>query len=797
MKKTWSRFIFIALLLVSVAADAKVTISKIEYFPGEDFVQLYLQTNQIMPIPDIFYPEKDNLQRLVMRIKDVEVKFSKSHLTFNSPVISEVSVSNQPGYVDIEIRLKDEVNYRVFTNQNGIFMEFPIIKDLTAKAEKVKADIKPLAKEPTPMPAAGYVSVKDFRISEQAPGRVAFEFALTGRPEYRVIPIEDAPVRLAIDLKNTSFRKLQQMVNAGNVKAIRGGYNSPGVFRIVFDLKYLKHYVVEYGNNILRVQFFDSALPTPAENTLAENKSSPVIKPPPPGSADDNPLPAAENRPMTAAENEPVAAAESKPVTMAEDKPATESPEMVRKVKSDQPRETAAKKEFFSAEKARVGGDKKTSDDFIAVEDEKGNPTATFSRQTIEGGQRQYKGEPMDFSFKNADLVNVLKLFSKISGLNIAIDPDVTGKITAEMTQVPWDQALELFLKINGLDMIQEGNILRIGKVEKLASEAEKRRKLRESREQEGPLEVRTFTLSYAKVSEIEPLLKKQLSTRGEIISDMRTNTLIISEVPERIGAIEKLIDTLDSANPQVSIEARIVEASSSYLNTLGVQWGINMAMDSAHGNQTNLVFPSQITTTGVVSQQNQGGYSINLPSSDTAINPTIRFGNIAGTFNLDLALTALQKKGKGRIISAPRATTQNNMPAEITQGNRIPIQTIQNNTVTTQYINAALELKVTPQITARGSVIMTIDLKNDAANFAQTVNGMPTIVTETAKTTVMVMDGGTIVIGGLYKMTEQNSDDGVPLLSKIPILGGLFKRTRRENTQNELLIFLTPRIIK
>ena len=178
-------------------------------------------------------------------------------------------------------------------------------------------------------------------------------------------------------------------------------------------------------------------------------------------------------------------------------------------------------------------------------------------------------------------------------------------------------------------------------------------------------------------------------------------------------------------------------------------------------------------------------------------IFPKISLGNVAGTFNLDLAISAITKKGKGRLISSPRATTQNNMPAEITQGRRIPIQTNQNNTITTQYINAALEMKVTPQITARGSVIMLIDIKNDIADFNQQVQGQPTIVTETAKTTVMVNDGGTIVIGGLYKISQQSNSDGVPFLSKIPLLGKLFRNSRKEGAQSELMIFITPRIIK
>jgi type IV pilus assembly protein PilQ len=346
--------------------------------------------------------------------------------------------------------------------------------------------------------------------------------------------------------------------------------------------------------------------------------------------------------------------------------------------------------------------------------------------------------------------------------------------------------------------MIQEGNILRIGKVDKLAQESKQRQALRDARQEEGTLEVFTRPLSYAQVKNVAAILRNQLTKRGSLLVDDRTNTLIISEVPENIKVIDMLIDTLDAANHQVSIEARIVEATASTLDSFGIQWGMGGVANAAHGNQTNLRFPNSIVGGGQIdTKANPSGYIINVPTPDTAIFPRIQLGNVANTFNLDVALSALTKKGKVRLISAPRATTQNNMPAEITQGRRIPIQTNQNNTITTQYISASLELKVTPQITARGSVIMEIDLKNDIADFNQQVNYIPTIVTETAKTTVMVQDGGTIVIGGLYKISQQSNNDGVPILSKIPILGALFRNSRKAEEKAELIIFITPRIIK
>jgi len=800
MKKATSSILLILFIFATgFWLDAKVTISKIEYFPGEDFVQLHMQTDKILPIPDIFYPDKDNLNRLVMRIKEVDFAVENKSLTFDSPVIQGLNIKNSPEYSDVEIQLKGEANYRVFTNQTGLYIEFPVRMELaTAGDNKGATDAPPPARVEETVAAKvavaaadpGRVSVHDVRLASQEPGRIRFEFALSKPAEYRVIPIEQQPVRLAIDLKNAQSRKINKAVNLKNVKAIRGGNNSSDVYRIVFDLDYLKHFSVQAKGSLLQVEFFDEAqaaqeapavaldrTPDPASETMAR---APVQPHEGTGAAA---LPAVKAEPPAA---EPAATkVHLAPATEAKDK----SPEGTSRLEAGRP------KEFFGPEKSRA--EEEVANTGAAPEAE--NPPAIdFEKKTVDAGRPQFSGEPYDFSFKNADISNILKFIAKISGLNMVIDPDVTGRFTCELVQVPWDQALELILKVNGLDMIQEGNILRIGKVEKLAVEAKRRQELREAREQEGNLQISTRTLSYAKVNAVQAILKKQMSPRGELVTDERTNTLIISEVPERIKVIDTLIDTLDAPNPQVQIEARIVEASASALDSFGIQWGYNAIANASHGNQTNLVFPNSIVSGGVMSSQaNPLGYAINVPTADSVIFPRITLGNIAGTFNLDVALSALTRKGKGRIISSPRATTQNNMPAEITQGEKIPIQTNQNNTITTQYINAALEMKVTPQITARGSVIMLIDIKNDIANFDKQVQNIPTIVTETAKTTVMVQDGGTIVIGGLYKISNSYSSDGVPVLSKIPLLGSLFRNKRKSGSQNELMIFITPRIIK
>ncbi len=766
MSKAITRTVLILLLIAfGLGLDAKVTISKIEYFPGEDFVQLHMQTDKILPIPDIFYPEKDNLKRLVMRVKDAQFQVASPVMTFDSPVVQGLKVQAGADYADVEILLKGEANYRVFTNQTGLYIEFPVLKGLAA------APAPPVLPAPAPraaQPAAGEpVSLRDVRLASQEPGRIRFELALSRETDYHVIPIEQEPVRLAIDLKNAQSRRISKAVNLQNVKGIRGGNNSNGIYRVVFDLSYLKHFAVQAKGSMLQVEFFDGPQPEAAPPALA-----------------------AAAAPVTAAATEsdpPVAAGEPQPQPAAQEvaapAPAAENPVRLQPARA-----------FFGPEKSKA--EEETAQTAPAAE--KPAAEVDFQKKTVDEGRPQYSGEPYDFSFKNADISNILKFIAKVSGLNMVINPNVTGKFTCELVQVPWDQALEIMLKVNGLDMIQEGNILRIGRVEDLAQEAKRRQELREAREQEGNLEVSTRTLSYAKVGDVQAILKKQMSPRGELVIDARTNTLIISEVPERIKVIDGLIDTLDAANPQVQIEARIVETSSEALNTFGIQWGMSGVANSSYGNQTNLIFPSSVKFGGVVdSTNNPMGYVVNVPTADSVVFPKLSLGNIAGTFNLDVALSALSSKGKARIISSPRTVTQNNMPAEITQGERIPIQTNQNNTITTQYINAALELKITPQITARGSVIMLVDIKNDIADFSKPVNGMPTIKTETAKTTVMANDGGTIVIGGLYKVNEDRSNTGVPILSKIPLLGSLFKNSRRYGKTQELMIFVTPRIIK
>jgi type IV pilus assembly protein PilQ len=434
----------------------------------------------------------------------------------------------------------------------------------------------------------------------------------------------------------------------------------------------------------------------------------------------------------------------------------------------------------------------------------------TFSTDVPGSGQKQYTGHPINFDFEDADLRAVLRVFSAESGLNMIIDPQVQGRVNVVLNDVPWDQALDQILRSNKLGYTVEGNIIRIAPLSVLASEQEEQRKLVEAKALAGELRVQTFTLSYAKGEALSPVLTRSvLSARGQIQVDPRTNTLIIQDLPDRLATAQQLIQTLDVAQPQVEVEARVVQTTRAFARALGIQWGFNGRANSTIGNTTGLTFPNNGSIGGRVSSPNstqqptdpRGGEptstAVNLPVAGTSAIG-LALGSINGAFNLDVALTALESSGKGRILSTPRLTTQNNQTAEVAQGVQIPVQTVANNTVATTWKDATLKLQVTPQITAAGTVIMNVSLENASPDFARLdSNGTPAINTQRALTTVQVTDGATTVIGGIFVSQEQSTNDRTPLLHRVPILKWLFQRNTLQDSSTELLIFITPRILR
>ncbi|MDR1990562.1 MAG: type IV pilus secretin PilQ, partial [Acidobacteriaceae bacterium] len=410
------------------------------------------------------------------------------------------------------------------------------------------------------------------------------------------------------------------------------------------------------------------------------------------------------------------------------------------------------------------------------------------SSQALATESKTYSGDPVSLDFEQADLRAVLRVFSEISGLNVVIDSTVAGSVDVSLRDVPWDQALDIILRAGKLGYTIDGSVVRIAPLVALAEEEAQRRRLANEQLFGGAVRVFTKTLSYAHAGELAPLIiKSALSPRGTMQVDARTNTLIITDLPEAVAIAEHLIDSLDKAQPQVEIEARIVQTTKDYARQLGVAWGMAGKVDPALGNATTLTFP------------NKGSFDVttdlNAPAASTAAG--LALGSINGAFNLDLALSALESSGHGRLLSTPRVSTQNNIEAEIKQGVQIPIQIVSNNTVTVSFKDAALTLKVLPQITAVGTVIMKIAVENATADFSKQGNGIPPINTQSAMTTVLVADGETTVIGGIYANIQAASNDHTPGLSRIPFLNWLFKRDVVSDTSSELLMFITPRITK
>ena len=768
-KICWLKLAAINLLLVTcLVAQAAVPVSnltRIDLKPGTLSTKIILQTDATTSIQRAVYVSQ------VPPILAVELANTRpvelpSIINFDSRLIKSVKIEPQANDLRLLFGLSEKVPYRLSVENGRPVIE---LNEFLRSAEyTIDPGLSPMIKPESQVQFTG-LNINN------APGQVTVKVGLSGEAPVQAFALEN-PNRLVIDLLNTQYQKPSQAYQLGkaNVEKLRIGQfklSDPcPITRLVFDLKDASWYSLDTSRNGLVITFY-----APAEVVVAENKADTSVKAKKEtvSTSMANALPVPETTRVV--KETPPAEAEAAPL----------KPQPVENKKEAEPEPKMAKEPQAKPQQQQ--------------EDK-------FKPRVIQAAEEKYSGEIISLKFKDADLRDVILFLADFAGLNVIFDPEVRGTITLNLQDVPWDQALEIILKQHKLGKVIEGNVLRIAPIDVLSREDEEVRRLKESKELAGPMQVKTITLSYSKARDVQNLLKSKLSKSGEIVIDERTNTLIISEVKDRMELLEKLISVLDTPTPQVSIEARIVEATSTFIRNLGIQWGYKGIVDPFYGNQTAIQFPNKILADGSMIPQGEvtkgiggplGGYAINLPAPafNTALG--FSFANVLDTFRLDVALSGLETSGQGRIISSPKVTTQNNQPAEIVQGRQIPVQTVANFTVTTRYVNAALELRATPQITAEGTIIMNIEIQNNAADFANLVNGIPPITTQSAKTTVMVPDGGTTVIGGIYRTEDSITRDRVPYLHSIPILGNLFRSFARTRQNRELLIFITPRIIK
>ncbi|HEX8836090.1 MAG TPA: type IV pilus secretin PilQ [Candidatus Acidoferrum sp.] len=422
----------------------------------------------------------------------------------------------------------------------------------------------------------------------------------------------------------------------------------------------------------------------------------------------------------------------------------------------------------------------------------------------------RYTGEPISVNLKDVDLRDFFRLIHEISGLNVVLDPAVKGSLTIVLDEVPWDQALDIVLQNNGLDKQLNGNVLRIATKSTLKAEAESQRDLVKAQaEAVEPVTV-TRVLSYAKAATLKETLKKFLSSRGDILSDDRSNQLIIRDIPSTIPIMDNLIRQLDRKSQQVEIEARVVSASRSFAEDIGTELGF---AGTTTGGRSLFGGDPAVGCSGVTGGVpasplvcGQGATSGNGVNSGTPLNTFLSAGSPTSAFSfshrspnfaLDFFITMAEAKGVGKLLSKPKVITQNNEKATVKQGTKIPIQTTINNTISVQYIDAVLKLEVTPQITAEGTIFMDVLVENTQIDAGiPRIQGVPALDTQAAETKVTVADGGTVVIGGVIISSQRVDIQEVPLIGSLPLIGNLFRRRSVTTSSQELLFFLTPRII-
>ena len=537
------------------------------------------------------------------------------------------------------------------------------------------------------------------------------------------------------------------------------------VVRVVLDLKTPRPYAIVPTENGLVVDFSEEAVRMAATQPAtggAEQAPAPLTAEVPPSTPEDAApvLPeTTEAPPVQVVENAPEDGGAAAP----EAPDASASPLLASgDVKVQQPESPSPDRRSASQDVNRV----------ISI-------GGTFKPRAISHTGPKYTGKRISLNFKDADLKDVFRLFHEITGYNIVLDPGVAGTLTIVLENVPEDQALDIILQNNSLDKVFENNVIRIATTQKLASEAAARKALLEAQELEQQPITFARRLSYAKAKDVTPILKKVMSKRGDAIMDDRTNTLIITDLPDRQDPINRLIDTLDEQTPQVVIEARIVETDREFERDLGILWGASKST-TIDGTTTNLT------------------YDVTLPAPAVAGQLGISYGDVlVDSFTLDATLQAFELNGNVKVLSSPRIATQNNVKATIEQGTQIPVVSTTATQINVEFISASLKLEVTPQITNEGTVIMDIKVDNSSPDFVNRVGDVPPIITERAQTQILVADGGTAVIGGIFKLNDAVTEASVPGLGRIPVLGWLFKNKTLNRKNTELLIFITPRITK
>ena len=644
-----------------------------------------------------------------------------------------------------------------------------------------------LAQTQEPAGATATAAVISSVAITQAPRRSAVRVEGEGRLEVHAARMRN-PDRLVLDFAGARLA-VQKTVIPGlsaPVRVVRIGQYRPDVARVVIDLTTAMPYQLSREGEAVVISF-EAPVAAPVDSGSSMTTAT--------SEQNENTRPEFH---YSAAAPRPVAGHSSKDLRIA-------APRFALPGELTQPSVILAS---YSGKKEPVRPDATTQQAAAQQAVQQANTAAatmaaTSASQTPAAAAPagKYTGEPISVNLKDVDLKDFFRLIHEISGLNVVLDPAVKGTLTIVLDEVPWDQALDIVMQNNSLDKQLNGNVLRIATRATMKGEAESQRDLEKAQAEATPPVTTTRVLSYAKASVMAGTLKKFLSSRGDILFDDRSNQIIIRDIPSTFPVIDNLIRQLDRKSQQVEIEARVVSASRSFALDIGTQLGFAGQTSSGRSwlSGDSTVGTSNVSTTPPPLVTTAGTSSLPLNTNFPAVAPTsgIFLGHRSPNFAVDLFITAAEAKGVGKLLSKPKVITQNNEKATVKQGTKIPIQTTINNTISVQYIDAVLRLEVTPQITAEGTVFMDVLVENTQIDAGiPRVQGIPALDTESAETKVTVADGGTVVIGGIIVSTQRTDIQQVPLVGSLPLIGHLFKRTSVSTTSQELLFFLTPRIL-
>jgi type IV pilus assembly protein PilQ len=733
---------------------SQIVLTKIEPREVDGKTEIIIEANG--PILQYTSFQLSDPLRLVVDIGSSSIGQLQDRIAVNSGGVTSITPVQMDNLSRIEFGLSQAVDSKVYQSDGKLVVELgkPVTGAQTASetaiaAPATESSIPETVTAPTTTPELGQPPLEAAKIVtavRASAGKEGVQVVITGDGAMKPNAFLVGSRKLVVDIPGVQSRVKQRVipVRKGGLDKVRvGQHPAPDQkVRVVLDLtRTLNYNVTSQGNKVLIAM--SEGPSARAEQAQPQEKS---VTP-------EQAMPATAEKESSVQAVPPTAA--------------------VTPVTHERPK--AAKSEFDTAETS-----------------------------VLTGGSG-FTGRKISLDLQDADLVNVMRLFAEVANLNIILAPDVKGKVTVRMMNVPWDQAMSIILKMNGLGYSLEDHVLRIASISALAKQDEDELKAKETKKKAEDLVTRIIPINYSTAATIETTIKKSLSPRGETVTDTRTNTLIVKDIPRNVEEVVALVKILDKPIAQIMIEARIVEASVTFSRQIGVQWGGTFSADAAHGNPTGLQFPNTIGVTGGPSMgttpSGNGNFIVNMPAAagagtgGGAIGFT--FGSLSKAVNLDLVLSALESTGEGKIISSPKVSALDNKEAKIEQGQSVPYSTTSASGTQIQFIDAKLSLTVTPHATPDGKIFMKIQATKNAPDTSILgANGQPSIRKNEATTEILLTDGETAVIGGILTTDRTVSYTKVPFFGDIPLIGWLFKTKTTSENKGELLIFITPRII-